>query len=77
MAACATQQLTLAEAEAHRANCMQVALQASFIVFRGFCALGVRLLRDAAQASCKKRRVQLGILYDEVSRKAICPRCFA
>lgn len=72
MAANATQQLTLAEAEAHRANCMQVALQASWLIsLRGIRASDKRSLCAMAQASCKKRRVQLGLMYDEIARKEI------
>ena len=67
-----SQQLTLAEAEAHRANCMQVALQASWLIsLRGIRASDKRSLCAMAQASCKKRRVQLGLMYDEIARKEI------
>ena len=49
VAANATKQLTLAEAEAHRANCMQVALQASWLFsLRGTRAGGKRPMRAAA-----------------------------
>ena len=61
----ATGQLTWAEVQAHRDNCLKVAVQAT-------CAFPRRSLFVArsAQAAASKRRVHLGIVYDEEARKA-------
>ena len=61
----ATGQLTWAEVQAHRDNCLKVAVQAT-------CAFSRRSLFVArsAQAAASKRRVHLGIVYDEEARKA-------
>ncbi|CAK0789262.1 unnamed protein product [Prorocentrum cordatum] len=62
----ATGQLTWAEVQAHRDNCLKVAVQAA----RARFLVALCSPRVAAQAAASKRRVHLGIVYDEEARKA-------
>ncbi|CAK0863110.1 unnamed protein product [Prorocentrum cordatum] len=62
----ATGQLTRAEVQAHRDNCLKVAVQAA----RARFLVALCSPRVAAQAAASKRRVHLGIVCDQQARKA-------
>ena len=72
IAACATGQLTLQETNAHRDVCMRVALQAPPHP-NAVGGSGPLSLARASQANAGKRRVTLGVLYDEEARKDLPP----